>query len=104
MSSANYNNKSAEILITHLQENLIYKFLVYYPVRFGAGVFPPPAVESRVQRVEGWRQGAADVEPPVTGGHALREDCSVGTQERGLAPVDVAVVPCWKLTRFKLVQ
>lgn len=77
-----YNNDIAEILLkSTLQEYLINEFLIYYPVWFRARVFPPPAVESRVERVEGRREGAADVEPPVTGSHGLGEHRAIGAQK-----------------------
>ena len=78
----------------YLQKDFRNEFLVYEPVWLRPGLLPP-AVEARVETVEGWGQRASHVEPPVAGCHTLREHRAIGTQERRLATIDVAVVPCW---------
>lgn len=81
------------MLITkYLQKDFRNEFLIYEAVWLGPGRFPP-AVEPRVQPVEGRRQRAPHVEPPVAGRHALREHGAIGAQERRLPTVDVTVVP-----------
>lgn len=50
-------------------------------------------VETRVDGVQLGAELAADVEPPIAGQHGLLELRAVGTQERRLASVHVAVVP-----------
>ena len=76
-----------------LNEDVVDEVLVDEAVWGVGGRGRGRSVEAAVDGVELLAQLTPHVEPPVADEHRLAELCPVGAEERGLATIQVAVVP-----------